>query len=152
RDAWVKFQSLPWPNAGMEEWRRTDIRTFRLNKFAPPGGQNVAPQQKAAALLSQGVELGGFTTAYNSVPREASLDPALASRGVIFGSLDRLASEHGDLVRKTLLTRAGDPSYDALAALHAAFWSGGTLLYVPRGVTIDKPLHVLTAMGDGGVD
>src|SRR5437879_1311228 len=86
REAWAKFQSLPWPHAGMEEWRRTDIRTFRLNKFAPPGGQRAEGRQGPAALLSQGVELGGVTTTYNSVPGEASLDPALANRGVIFGS------------------------------------------------------------------
>jgi Fe-S cluster assembly protein SufD len=152
REAFAKFQELPWPHAGMEEWRRTDIRTFRLAKFAPPSAHRAGDVQRPVALLSAGVELAGSTTAYNSQPGEATLDPELSKRGVIFGSLDRLAVEHADLVRKYLLTRAVDPSYDALAALHAAFWSGGTLLYVPRGVTIEKPLHVLTAIGDGGVD
>src|SRR5262249_49161258 len=40
------------------------------------------------------------------------------------------------------------------AALHAACWSGGTLLYVPKGVVIEEPLHTLTALSDapGGVD
>src|SRR5438128_7839718 len=113
REAWAKFQDLPWPHAGMEEWRRTDIRTFRLNKFAPPSGRRAGDGHRPAALLSEGVELAGFTTAYNSLPGEASLDLALAQRGVIFGSLDRLAAEHGDLVHKHLLTRAVDSSYDA---------------------------------------
>src|SRR5436305_8875207 len=107
REAWAKFQELPWPHAGMEEWRRTDIRTFRLNKFAPPSGQRAGDGQRPAALLSQGVELAGFTAAYDSLPGETSLDPALAQRGVLFGSLDRLVADHGDLVRKHLLTRAG---------------------------------------------
>src|SRR5204863_5441633 len=62
REAWAKFQDLPWPHAGMEEWRRTDIRTFRLNKFAPPSGQRAEEQRAPAALLSQRAELGGFTT------------------------------------------------------------------------------------------
>jgi len=151
RAAWARFQDLPWPHAGMEEWRRTDLRTFRLNKFAPPGGSSAGAPRSAAALLSQGVELAGFTTAQNSMPGEASLDAAISQRGVLFGSLDLLAAEYPDLVRRHLGS-AVEPGYDALAALHAAFWSGGTLLFVPRGVTIEKPLQILTAIGDGGVD
>src|SRR5437879_12890521 len=77
REAWAKFQDLPWPHAGMEEWRRTDIRTFRLNKFAPPSVQRAGDGQRPPALLSQGVELAGASTTYNSAPAEASLDPAL---------------------------------------------------------------------------
>ena len=56
------------------------------------------------------------------------------TRASLFGSLDELVNTHGDLVRKHLFSRAVDPSYDKFAALHAACWSGGHLLYVPRGV------------------
>jgi Fe-S cluster assembly protein SufD len=70
---------------------------------------------------------------------------------VLFGSLDELVREHGDLVRKHLF-RAVDPAYDKFAALHAAGWSGGTLLFVPRGVVIDEPLHVLSILSAGASD
>jgi Fe-S cluster assembly protein SufD len=50
------------------------------------------------------------------------------------------------------MARAVDPHYDKFSALHAAFWSAGTLLYVPRGVVVDEPLHSLAGMADGGVD
>ena len=43
-------------------------------------------------------------------------------------------------------------SANKFAALHAACWSGGTLLYVPKGVVIDEPLHTLAALAPGGVD
>ena len=36
--------------------------------------------------------------------------------------------------------------------LRPACWSGGMLLYVPRGVVIDRPLHMLSALAPGGVD
>jgi Fe-S cluster assembly protein SufD len=45
-----------------------------------------------------------------------------------------------------------DPAVDKFAALHGAFWSGGTLLYVPKGVAIDEPLHMLTGLSDGATD
>jgi Fe-S cluster assembly protein SufD len=152
RAAWAQFQELPWPHAGMEEWRRTDIRTFRLNKFAPPGAASAGQARPPAGLLSHGVDLAGFTWDLNSQPGAAHLDPALARRGVIFASLERALVDQGELIRRHLLTRAVEPGYDALAALHAAFWSGGTFLYVPRGVVVEKPLHILSALGDGAVD
>ena len=81
----------------------------------------------------------------------AQLDEDLARQGVLFGSLDALIAEHGDLLRPHLF-RAVDFKADKFAALHAACWSGGMLLYVPRGVRIEKPLHMLSALAGGGVD
>jgi Fe-S cluster assembly protein SufD len=37
-------------------------------------------------------------------------------------------------------------------ALHTAFWSGGHLLYVPRGVVIDQPLHAYSVIANNGSD
>jgi Fe-S cluster assembly protein SufD len=173
REAWEKFQDVAWPDSTNEEWRRTDIRLFRLDKFTPPKAEAAATGEPPKALLAEGVELAGQSTTMDSQPsrvrsadrrteaqREAAdgppsgpyAEPALAKQGVLFGSLDQLVHEHGDLIRPYLLTRAVDPGYDKFAALHAAFWSGGTFLYVPRGVAIEKPLHILSAMGDGAVD
>jgi Fe-S cluster assembly protein SufD len=106
------------------------------------------------ALLAHGVDLAGRTAAFDS--RDATsegfkLNETWAKRGVLFGSLDELVRDHGELVRKHLF-RAIDYRADKFAALHAACWSGGALLYVPRGVVIDEPLHILSAISAGGVD
>jgi Fe-S cluster assembly protein SufD len=50
------------------------------------------------------------------------------------------------------MNRAFDSSYDRFAALHAAFWSGGTLLFVPRGVSVEQPLHTMSVLADHSVD
>jgi Fe-S cluster assembly protein SufD len=102
-------------------------------------------------LLTEGVELSGRLTSTDSQAGEMGLDPALAGQGVLFGSLDRLICEQGDLLRPYLFS-AVDYRADKFAALHAACWSGGMLLYVPRGVVIDRPLHMLSALAPGGVD
>ena len=36
REAFARFQAFAWPSARDEEWRRTDIRAFKLDDFAPP--------------------------------------------------------------------------------------------------------------------
>src|SRR5262245_28821100 len=160
REAWHSFQAKDWPSRSDEEWIRTDIRLFKLNQFALPqsrdqwsrGGSAGAAPSQPPSLPTEGVELSGSAAAINSQPTNADLKPKWAERGVLFGSLDELVKTHGDLVQKYLFTRAVDPNYDKFAALHAACWSGGHLLYVPRGVTVDEPLHCLSAMTGGGVD
>ncbi|MCE5267799.1 MAG: Fe-S cluster assembly protein SufD, partial [Planctomycetaceae bacterium] len=72
-------------------------------------------------------------------------------QGVLFGSLDRLLAEHGERLRSTLFA-AVDFQADKFAALHAACWSGGMLLYVPRGVRIMRPLYMLSRLAPDGVD
>ncbi len=151
RKAWGAFEELPMPNSTMEQWRRTDIRLFHPDRFGLPSPP--APGAKApASLLAEGVDLAGRTATLDSHSLYAELDPRLVKQGVLFGSLDDLAIEREDVVRPNLLTRAVDPVGDKFAALHAAFWSGGTLLYVPRGVAIEEPLHMLSGLSPGGAD
>lgn len=149
REAWGTFQQLPLPSRREEEWMRTDIRLLRLEKFGLPA--DAAAGCPPPALLAQGVALAGATATVNSRHAATRLDPKWAARGVVFGSLDTLANDHADLVRRHLF-QAVDHSVDKFAALHAACWSGGTLLYVPPGVVVDEPLHMLSALSQGGVD
>lgn len=151
RQSWKKFEELPVPSRNEEEWRRTDVRMLRLDRFAFPL-DSAASEPSAEPLLSQGVELGGRTVAHGSAIVRQELNSADASRGVYFGSLDAAVHTHGDLIRRHLLTRAVNPAADKFAALHGAAWSGGTLLYVPRGVVIEQPLHIFSALADTGVD
>lgn len=151
RQAWRTFSDLDMPSRRDEEWMRTDLRTFHLDRFGVPS-ELPAGTMAPTALLAAGVELGGHEVSINSQPQESTLDPELAAKGVVFGSLDKLVRAHGDLLRPWLLKNSVDPSSDKLAALHAAMWSGGNVLYVPRGVTVEKPLHVLSALLPGGTD
>ncbi|NQT37079.1 MAG: Fe-S cluster assembly protein SufD [Planctomycetes bacterium] len=152
RSAWETFEGLPKPDSSMEEWRRTDIRRFRFDRFAPPGPVAETRPVLPEPLLARDVELGGRTVSLDSRPVESHLEKQWADQGVLFGSLEELLAEHTDRIRPHLLARAIDPGTDKFSALHAACWSGGTLLYVPRGVVVEQPLHALSAMSPRGVD
>jgi Fe-S cluster assembly protein SufD len=154
REAWQAFSAMDWPQRNAEEWTRTDIRLFKLNQFALPANGTLARSASEGIhpLLTEGVDLAGSTKAFDSRPLESRLKEKWTAKGVLFGSLDELVHSHSDLIRPHLFTRAVDPHYDKFAALHAAFWSGGHFLYVPRGVVIDEPLHCLSAVTNGGVD
>ena len=57
--------------------------------------------------------------AFDGRPVAAQLDPKWAQRGVLFGSLDALVSEHGDLIRKHLF-RAMNPHSDKFCSLQCS--------------------------------
>ena len=168
RHAWEAFETLPLPQnmppgPQQEEWRRTDIRHFHLDKFSLPSGpasaEPAADSNGHAAgtpapqpLLTTGVDLAGCVTAADSRPCQDRLDAALAARGVLLGSLDQLVQQHSARIEPYLFTRAIDPLYDKFSALHAACWSGGMLLFVPKGVRIERPLHMFSTLSSGKSD
>jgi Fe-S cluster assembly protein SufD len=152
RAAWRAFGELPMPSRSDEEWMRTDIRGFHLDRFAPPGDGAALGDALPTGLLTEGVTLAGQVTTLDSRPMSHVLAKKWADRGVIYGSLDALVGQHADLIRPRLLTKAVDFRHDKFAALHAAFWAGGTFLYVPGGVVVDEPLHSLSSLSAGGVD
>jgi Fe-S cluster assembly protein SufD len=133
RDAFAAYERLPLPSRSDEEWRRTDIRGLDLDAFEAferaDGAAPADPIEGAAGVLRQ----------RGSEPGAVELDPDVAARGVLLMPLSRAVREHPDLVRPHLFSEAR-PDRDKFAALHAALFSGGTFLYVPDGVTIERPL------------
>lgn len=150
REAWQHADAMEWPQRRHEEWIRTDIRTFQINKFSVPADPTTVDAANIHQLR-EGVDTAGVIETVDSCVTAQSLDDKLAAKGVVFGSLEEVAATHPDLIRKYLFTKF-DPDYDKFAALHAAFWTGGQFLYVPRGVVIDRPLHIGSVLSDGATD
>lgn len=147
QQGWDHFAAMEWPARRSEEWIRSDLRLFQLKKYHVP--LNDPGPHESKDQLMEGVDLGGQISTVDGHLQEDSLSAELASKGVIFGSLERLAKEQPELVRKYLFS-AFDPDYDRFAALHAAFFCGGHFLYVPKGVVIEQPLHIGSLLTDGG--
>ena len=60
--------------------------------------------------------------------------------GVIFTDTDTALREHPELV-KEFLGQSFPYADNKYAALNSAVWSGGSFIYVPKGVKVDKPLQ-----------
>jgi Fe-S cluster assembly protein SufD len=109
---WRRAEATPWPTGQEEEWRRTALD--KLPRDAP-----LAPEAHSI---------------------RCALDPDVAERGVIFSDLATAVREHPDLVRRHFGLRETRPSHAHFWALAHAAWSGGTFLYVPPGVSVDRTL------------
>lgn len=84
--------------------------------------------------------LAGVGAQYDSEVIYHSLREEWEKQGVIFLDMDSGLREHEDIVREYFATiiPAADNKF---AALNSAVWSGGSFVYVPKGVHVDIPLQ-----------
>jgi Fe-S cluster assembly protein SufB len=84
--------------------------------------------------------LGGVTAQYESEVVYHSTKKELEAMGVIFTDTDSALREHEDLFREYFGTII-PPNDNKFAALNSAVWSGGSFIYVPKGVSVEIPLQ-----------
>jgi len=149
RSAYQKYEELLAEELDPEEFKRVDLRVFNAGKFRPAA----EPQDTSAAatLLADETEYGGQIVHIDGHSTQATVAGEIAAQGVLFGDLQTLLTEHRELLEPYFLKQAVRPDADRFAAWHAAFWTSGTLLYVPRGVEVELPLHSLIAHSKDGV-
>ena len=84
--------------------------------------------------------VGGVSAQYESEVVYKSIQKTLSKKGVIFLDMDSGLREYPDLVKQYFGTVI--PINDnKFAALNTAAWSGGSFIYVPKGVHIELPLQ-----------
>src|SRR5262250_2985979 len=84
--------------------------------------------------------IAGVAAQYESEVVYHKIREDLEEKGVIFLDTDTALREHPDLFREYFGTviPAGDNKF---AALNTAVWSGGSFIYVPKGVHVEIPLQ-----------
>ena len=84
--------------------------------------------------------LSGVQTQYDSEVVYSSMLSEAKEKGVIFLDMDTALKEYPELVKEYFGTLV---PYDdnKFAALNTAVWSGGSFIYVPKGVKLEKPLQ-----------
>ena len=84
--------------------------------------------------------LAGVGAQYDSEVVYHNIREDLEKLGVIFLGTDQALREHEDIFKEYFgtIVPPGDNRY---AALNSAVWSGGSFIYVPKGVKVDIPLQ-----------
>ena len=137
-----------------EEFKRVDLRAFRPSKFsiAPPAANEAGANALASfgTLLRDRAEFAGNVSHVDGRCVRSELSEELRKKGVLFGDLATLLKEHADKLLPHLMTKAVTPDRDRFSAWHAAFFTGGTVLYVPRNVEVSAPLHSFIGLAAEG--
>ncbi|QEH62136.1 Fe-S cluster assembly protein SufB [Spiroplasma chinense] len=82
----------------------------------------------------------GINAQWDATPVYENMKTSISEQGVIFTNCDTALKEYPELFKKYFgkLVPPGDNKY---AALNSAVWSGGTFIYVPKGVKVEMPLQ-----------
>lgn len=94
--------------------------------------------------------LAGVGAQYESTVIYHSLKAEYKRKGVIFEDLDVAVQKYPELVEPYFM-KLMPASLHKFAALHGAVWSGGTFLYIPKGVKLKEPLQAYFRMNAKGM-
>ena len=149
RQAWEVYRETPMPTTRTEEWRYTDLAKIGWQELAmrdpnppkPVSSREEIPAEIAGAF-TLGEEAAAWAVQQNGVQIWSEVPEELAAKGVLFLDFATAVAEHPELMQTHFMTSAVPPTFGKLAALHGAFVSGGTVVYVPDGVEVELPLTV----------
>ncbi len=144
------FRQLPMPEWGgggmLNQINFNDIRYYVVPSRGPAAEWGEVPIvirstfERLEMPLAEQTVLSGLSAQYDSEVVYHRNRAELDRQGVIFTDMDTAVREHWDLVSRYVGTVV--PVDDnKFAALNSAVWSGGSFLYVPAGVHIERPLQ-----------
>src|ERR687884_547503 len=144
-DAWRTFENTLMPTLRDEAWRYTDISDVKIEDFLPYAPSPDVTREgdlpdAVQRLIREGEENSALLVQHNSETTFVRIDEELSRRGVVFTDLHTALKENEDLIRERLFGLVPE-DYDKFAALSAAAFSGGSFLYVPRGVDVEVPIQ-----------
>ncbi len=146
--AFAKFEQMP-----MQDWGAdlTDLDfdntiyyvkpTERVEKSWDDVPEDIKETfEKLGIPEAEAKYLSGVSTQYDSEVVYENMIKEVKDKGIIFMDTDRALKEYPELFKEYFgkLVPASDNKF---AALNSAVWSGGTFIYIPKGVKLDMPLQ-----------
>jgi Fe-S cluster assembly protein SufD len=143
RAAWEQFESLPNPTRKDQAWRFANVGLLDLTPFKLSGPLS-EDDRKNVLKYSRGLDqyAARLIFANDQLIERDVVSEDLKKRGVIFQPLERAMVEHADLFQKYFMSTEAKLGSAKFAALHKAFVSSGTFLFLPRGVEIEQPIEI----------
>lgn len=141
-DALQQAAQLPLPKL-----EKTNIEGWNFTSFIPykeePAFTSLADLPESLREFIFDEENASVIVQKNASIVFHQLMKDVAEQGVIFTDLHTAARQHGELLKKYLMTKGVQKEEHRLSALHAAMMSGGVFLYVPKNVQLTVPLQGL---------
>lgn len=146
-DAYRKFLKIPMPKFGPDLSNIDfDSYTYFTRYGSEENSWDKVPEtikntfQKLGIPEAERKYLAGAATQYESEMIYHNMLQEVEEKGVLFLSTDMALKKYPDLFKKFFATVV--PVADnKFTALNSAVWSGGSFIYVPKGVKLEKPLQ-----------
>jgi Fe-S cluster assembly protein SufB len=149
-NALKKFESMPMPT----HWATKDLENINFDKIRyylsqgqkPKRTWDEVPDDIKRTFERLGIPeqerkfLAGVEAQFDSEAAYSNIKEIVSKQGVIFVNSTEGLREHPELFRKFFgkVIPTGDNKF---AALNSAVFSGGSFIYVPKGVKVAQPLQ-----------
>lgn len=147
-EALSRFEAFPMPMWG---GNLSDINFDKIHYYLKPTDKETKNWDDVPEYIKRTFErlgtpqaeresLAGVKNQFDSEVVQGSLKEVWSKQGVVFLSMDEGLKQYPDLVKQYFGTVIpfGDNKF---AALNTAVWSGGSFVYVPKGVEVTLPLQ-----------
>ncbi len=142
------FYKMPMPNWGGD---LSDLNFDEITYYVKPSERqgktwDEVPEEIKNAFDKLGIPqaeqkyLAGVSAQYESEVVYHSMQKELEDQGVIFCDTDTALREANEIMKQYFGTVI-PPTDNKFAALNSAVWSGGSFIYVPKGVKCEVPLQ-----------
>ena len=143
-----KFYEMPMPQWGGD---LNDLDFDEITYYVKPSEKSEkswdeVPDEIKATFDKLGIPeaeqkyLAGVSAQYESEVVYHNMKEDLEALGIVFKDTDSALKENEDIFREHF-GKVIPPTDNKFAALNSAVWSGGSFIYVPKGVKVDTPLQ-----------
>ena len=147
-NALKEFYRMPMPTWGgdLSEIDFEDLTYYVKPSEKTERSWDEVPQEIKNTFEKLGIpeaekqSLAGVGAQYDSEVVYHSVHKELEEQGVIYTDIETAIVKYGDMLKEYFMTliTVNDHKF---AALHGAVWSGGSFIYVPKGVKVKMPLQ-----------
>lgn len=152
--AYELYKKTPLPTWGPD---LSGLDLERMSYFTAPGSKETTSWEEVPADIRETFEklgileaekraLAGVGAQYDSGVVYHHLKESLKQQGVIFENMDTALEKYPDMVKEYFMTECVPARDHKFTMLHGALWSGGTFIYVPKGVKVELPLQAYFRM------
>lgn len=152
-ESFDKFELSGFPVVQQEEWKYTNVAAISRTKFLPVMARNgVRPNTDWLASFAYEETRNSTAVFLNGIfqPDLSSLTGLPAGVMAIELGEALLSSQHGESVREQLESGIHSDE-NGFTMLNTALFSSGLFLRIPRGLRIERPIHLLF-IGQAGHD
>ncbi len=153
-EAYEWFKKTPVPTWGLDlsEINFDDLIYYARPDAAQASNWEDVPEEIRKTFDLLGIPeterraLAGAGAQYDSSVVYHNLKKEWEEKGVIFEDMDVAVQKYPELVKEYFMTNCIPINDHKLIMLHAAVWSGGTFIHIPRGVKVSMPLQAYFRM------
>ena len=137
---------LPTWGPDLSELNMDEIATYVRPKSKMADNWEDVPEEIKDTFDKLGIpeaekrSLAGVGAQYDSEVVYHSMKKELMEQGVIYTDMETAVREYPELVKPHFM-KCVPVTDHKVVALHGAVWSGGSFVYVPKGVKVDIPLQ-----------